>query len=304
MKAFFYFFWLCVLSLSVFRVDAQNVANNTLDTWAVRGTIEAPTGWLTTDDFLPLVINNFPRTNTGTVTKSSDAHSSPYAASLTNVAIGNFGFSGSLFLGLRFDYNLLGGASYTARPSQMQFYYKYNGPASDSAYATVILTRTTSTGPQTVGQGETLLAPTTGGYAQMSVPITYVSGTQPDSIRIYFDSCIARRITIGATLLIDDISLSGAPLAVRADASTQAQLTVSPNPSPAGRFQLSAPNQPALASASYTVLDLTGRVVAQQPAMAVPSPSRELDLSGLQTGIYTLRLDSKEGVLTRQLVVK
>ncbi|GAB3639187.1 hypothetical protein GCM10027422_47780 [Hymenobacter arcticus] len=306
MKKSFYYTcsaWLVAPLLAATTAAAQSVPNNTLDTWAVRAGIEAPAGWLTTDDYLSIV-NSSPRTNTGTVLKSSDAHSSPYAANLTNVAIGNYGFSGSLFLGSRFDYNLLGGLPYTTRPAQMQFYYKYNGPASDSAFASVILTRTTSTGPLLVGQGATLLAPTTSGYVQMSVPITYGSSGSPDSIRIYFDSCIARRITIGASLLIDDITLSNPALATRADAEFQAQLTVSPNPSPAGRFRLNAPDQPALASAPYAVLDLTGRVVAQQPALAVPSPVRDIDLSNLSTGIYLLQVDSKQGKLVRQLVVK
>ena len=93
-------------------------------------------------------------------------------------------------------------------------------------------------------------------------------------------------------------------MATRANASTQAQLIVAPNPSPAGRFQLSAPTAPALASAPLTVLDLTGRVVLAQPALVMLSPTRELDLSSLRTGIYVLRIDSKEGLLTRQLVVQ
>ena len=49
---------------------------------------------------------------------------------------------------------------------------------------------------------------------------------------------------------------------------------------------------------------MTGRVVQRQPALAVPSPTRELDLSSLATGIYLLRLDSKDGVLVRQSTIK
>ena len=309
MKSLFYRILLLTgwLAGAGMTASGQAISNSSFETWAVRTGIEAPTNWLTSDDLYPLRIQGFTRTNTGTVTKSTDAHSSPYAASLKNVAIGNFGYSGSIYLGTRFDaINFLGGIPYASRPAQLQFYYKYTGPATDSADAIVLLTNTLQGETNFLGVGAMLLSPTNGSYVQMTVPISYDpnSSALPDSVRLFFESSIAHRLTIGATLLIDDVALTNSALAVRADASIQNQLTVAPNPSPAGRFQLSAPNEPALASAPYTVLDVTGRVVAKQAALAVPSPTRELDLSNLTAGIYMLRLDTKQGVVVRQLSIK
>lgn len=305
MKAFLYSSLLGTWLLLATTAAAQNVPNNTLDAWATRAGIEAPTGWLTTDDVLPLLVAGFPRINTGTVTKTTDAHSLPYAASLntTNVQ-GQVVLPGLLVLGTRFNVNALGGAPYTTRPTQLQFYYKFSGTAADSATVQVLLTRTKAGQPELVGGNNAYLAPAPNGYTQVTLPILYSLSAQPDSVRLFFSSGQASKLTVGAKLLVDDITFSGTALATRADVEFQQQLTVAPNPSPAGRFVISSPARPELAAAPLTVLDAMGREVLRQPAQAVPTPERALDLSSLALGIYLLRLDSKQGTIVRQLVVK
>jgi hypothetical protein len=316
MKNILYAAGFLLLGLASRQAAGQAIPNGTFETWATRGTAEAPATWLTIDDVLAADDPGYTY-NTGTVTKSADAHGGAYAAQLSNISFGSgtntLVLEGFMVLGPKLGgeafYNgyPIGGIPYTARPTQWQFYYKLTGPASDAAQATLLFTKKDPAGglPLILGGGIVSLAPTTGGYQQVLVDIPYTSSATPDSVRMQFSSGTAATIAAGSTLLIDDISLLGAPvLATRADAGTQAQLAVSPNPSPAGRFHLSAPGQPALASAPYTVLDLTGRVVARQPALTPASSTRDLDLSNLQTGLYVLRLDSPQGVLTRQLVVK
>lgn len=243
----------------------------------------------------------------GAVTKTTTAHGGTYAANLTtqSVAVLNgAAFPGVALLGSKMGPNLIGGASYTSRPAQMQFYYQYTGPVTDSATAIVYITNTVGGQANPLGQGVKILTPTTGTYTLASVPITYTSSAAPDSVRIIFISGNARTPTVGSSLKVDDVALVGTALATRADAALQEKLTVSPNPSTDGRFQLSAPDAPALTSAALTVLDMTGRVVRQQPALPVPSSSRELDLNGLRAGIYLLRVDSKDGALVRPLTIK
>lgn len=316
MKTFLYAITLACSCLATLGASAQTITNAGFETWATRGGVEAPANWLTLDDVLAFEDpgNTY---STGVVTKSTDAHSGSFAAKLTNTSFPGqngapFVQEGVLILGTKlsgrayYENYPIGGVPTTTRPTQVQFFYKLTGPASDVAVATVLLTRKSGTGglPEIIGGGTLTLSPTTNSYVGVTVDIPYSSTATPDSVRMQFSSGTATTLAAGSVLLVDDISLIGGALPVRADASTQAQFTVSPNPSPAGRFRLSAPDQPALASAPYAVLDLTGRVVAQQPALAVPSPVRDIDLSALSTGIYLLRVDSKQGALVRQLVVK
>ena len=79
-----------------------------------------------------------------------------------------------------------------------------------------------------------------------------------------------------------------------------AALTVAPNPSPDGRYQLSSPNAGLLA-APLTVLDATGRVVRREAAAPPATSARTLDLSALPGGIYTMQLLMPTGMVTRRL---
>jgi hypothetical protein len=306
------------LLVSAAAAQAQTIANLNLETWATRNGAEAPTNWLTTDDDFASQFGAPSGTfNFGTVTKSTDKHGGTYAAKLTTSTItipgvGSGPAAGTLILGAKTGIYTLGGVSIggsplAARPTQMQCFYKLTGTAAaaDSALALVYLTKTTNGVPSIIGLGQQYLA-AAANYTALSVPITYsaASSATPDSVHIVFSSGFADNITLGTALFVDDITITGVNLATRADADVQAQLSVSPNPSTGGRFQLNAPEAPALASASLTVSDMMGRTVAQQPALAVPSPTRELDLSSLTTGLYLLRLDTKQGTVVRQLTIK
>lgn len=328
MKKIFYAF-AGLLLLASSRAGAQAVANSNFETWATRNGVEAPTGWLTTDDVYGYYYNAAAGYyNLGAVTKSTDAHGGSYAAKLTSTSLSTTSGTavvvpGSVVLGTKtgvYYYYLfpIGGAAYTARPTQMQFYYKNSGAATDSAFALVYLSTTVNSAPVNIGVGVQLLAPAAT-YTAATIPISYdpAATNNPDSLHIVFASGYGRtlfnpntgpafpsNIKANSTLLVDDVVLSGAPLAARADASTQNLLTVAPNPSPGGRFVISSPDKPELAAAPLQVLDNLGRLVVVQPAQAVPSGHRELDLSSLSTGIYLLRLDAKQGVIVRQLTVK
>lgn len=318
MKVLFYSF--CVLALLARTAAAQTVTNADFETWATSPStkVEAPANWLTADLILAFT-NQIPATNfydTKTVTKTTDAHSGSFAASLntltlTNTAGASLIFPGFMVLGSRpgsrsqFIRGLPNaGSPATARPAQMQLYYKFTGPATDSASVLVYFTSTAPGGaPAIIGAALTYFAPSAT-YVPLTLPIQYASSAVPDSVHIQIGSGDAAKLTSGAKLLIDDITFGGTALAMRADAGLQAQLTVSPNPSPAGRFVISSPATPELAAAPLTVLDVLGREVLRQPAQTAPTPQRTLDLGSLPLGIYLLRLDSKQGVVTRQLVVK
>jgi hypothetical protein len=316
MKAVRYFTWLLLLAWGTRAATAQTIPNGDFEQWAsTGGAPEAPTGWLTTD-FILGYYNNVPAGsyfNTGTVAKGTEAHGGSFAAKISTLSLPTTTGStvlhpGWLVLGARpghYDYAELpnAGAPCATRPTQLQFYYKLSGPAADSASALVYVTRTVAGVPTVLGGAFQYLKPTTG-YTLLSLPLDYSSADVPDSVHIQLSSGDARVITAGTTLLVDDMALANPTLATRAGAATQALVQVVPNPSPAGRFVLSSPAQPDLAAAPLAVFDVTGRLVQQQPAQAVPGASRTLDLSGLPLGIYTLRLDTKQGSLVRQLVVR
>jgi len=316
MKAVRYFTWLVLLAWGGRAATAQTIPNGDFEAWAsTGGAPEAPTGWLTTD-FILGYYANVPAgsyLNTGTVAKGTQAHGGRFAAQISTLRLatnngGTVLHPGWLVLGARpgpYDYAELpnAGAPCATRPTQLQFYYQLTGPAADSASALVYVTRTVGGVPTVLGGAFQYLAPTTG-YSLLTMPLQYSSADVPDSVHIQLSSGDARVITAGTTLLVDDMALVNPTLTTRASAATQDLVAVTPNPSPAGHFVLSSPAQPDLAAAPLAVFDVTGRLVQRQPAQAVPSAGRALDLSGLPLGIYTLRLDTRQGSIVRQLVVR
>ena len=284
------------------QAQTQSFPNSGLDTWALRGGIEAPTNWQTTDDVAQALLGaRFP---TNTVVKTAVVHGGAFAAQLqTQNLLGQGQIPGLIFLGnsVRGGANLAGGLPFTARPATVQFYYQLSGAQAlaDSAAMAVQLTRRVNGVAQVVAQGTHLFTALAGSYVLVTVPLRYRSGVVPDSLSLAFSSGSAKRITVGTVLRIDDITLLGTVTATR-DAALTAALTAAPNPSPDGRYAL-AGLEPALLAAPLTVLDATGRVVRREPAASPAAAVRLLDLSELPTGIYTVQLFTPAGLITRKL---
>ena len=290
---------LATTCLLVVPVRAQQaIPNGNFETWTTRNGVEAPASWLTTDDFLGGVFR------TGTVTKTTVARGGAFAAQLqTQSVLGIQQFPGLLILGtaIRSGATVLGGVPYTSRPGRLQFYYQLSGSQAlaDSAAMVVVLTRRVNGTATVVAGGSYTFTALAASYTQVSVPLQYASNLAPDSVSLVFYSGDARNVTAGTTLRIDDVAFTGTATATR-NAALDAALTVAPNPSPDGRYQLSSPTAGLLA-APLTVLDATGRVVRCEAA-ALPAPTtRTLDLSALPGGIYTIQLLPPTGLVTRHL---
>lgn len=287
------------------EAQAQAIPNGNLNTWAQRGPANAPTNWLTTDDLAAGFGIPFA---TGAVTRSTDFRSSPFAARLANTALPVLGtVPGVLVLGTNVDND---GLPFTGRPARMEFYYKLSGTAAallnDSAAAYVELTRTTAAGRQTLAEGFVVLRTAATTYTLATARLTYTNSAMlPDTIHIGFQSAkFEPGIATNTVLLIDDVAVAGTGTATR-DAALSAALIVAPNPSPDGRYYLTASPgaAPGLLAAPLAVLDATGRVVRREAAPATAlAGSRTLDLGGLPEGIYTLQLFTDKGLVTRKLV--
>ena len=310
MKNFFRSILACVAGsylLAAAPAQAQTFPNSTLDTWATRKGIEAPTNWQTTDDEIEAAVGM--RIPSGTVTKTTVVHGGTFAAELqTQKLLGQFDVPGQILLGTSLSgggsADLPGGLPFTARPTALQFYYQLIGPQAlaDSAIMEVQLTRRVNGKTQVVAAGAYLFKALSASYALVSVPLQYQSTTLvPDSVKLGFSSGSGTSITVGTILRIDDILFTGSITATR-DAALAAAISVFPNPSPDGRYQLGS-TEPALLAAPITVLDATGRVVRREaaPAQQPPAPTRTLDLSDLPGGIYTVQLLTPHGLVTRKV---
>ncbi|MGY3088279.1 hypothetical protein ACVWYF_001312 [Hymenobacter sp. UYAg731] len=154
----------------------------------------------------------------------------------------------------------------------------YNG-------ATTTLTSSATTGNQWYLNGNII----TGATGQ-----TYVVNGLPAQYGTY---------TVVVTNASGCASLPSAPLVITAarNGIAGASLQVYPNPTPTGQMTLELTGY-RLAT-QLTVLDALGRVIISEllPANA-GTATRTLDLKGVATGVYLLRLRNTDGVETRRLV--
>lgn len=295
-----------LLALAPAHAQTTAFPNSTFETWAARSGVEAPTNWLTTDDIVQYLFGQ--RVPTGTVTKSTTAHGGSFAAQLqTQLFLGQAQAPGELILGNSFhggSSELPGGLPFTARPASLQFYYQLSGSnvANDSAGAFVQLLRRVNGRSVVVAQGEQYYTVAKSAYTLATIPLQYFSPLAPDSVAMAFVSGTASTITVGTSLLVDDISFVGTATAAR-DASNALALSVAPNPSPDGRYRLSS-TEPALLAAPLVVLDAAGREVRREAALRPGQAlaDRPLDLSDLPVGVYSVQLRAPGGTVTRKLV--
>ena len=284
--------------------QAPALPNGGFETWNPRAGAEAPDGWLTSDDIVEFITRQ--RVPTGTVTKASVARQGTLAVQLQTRTIAGVGqVSGDIILGssLRGGVeDLPGGLPCTARPAALEFYYQLRGTPTDSAGALVRLTRNVNGTAELVAEGFFVAPAQAAAYTLARVPLHYFSALAPDSVMLRFTSGSVDQRTDGTTLLVDDVSFTGAALAARPAAAPVA-LNAWPNPSPNGRYHLSCPD-PALLAAQLSVLDATGREVRREAALRPGQAlaERPLDLSDLPVGVYSVQLLAPTGTVTRRLV--
>jgi hypothetical protein len=160
--------------------------------------------------------------NLTTLTQSTNAQNGTYAAKLTTVSVlGPIIGPAILFTGRFKTYNIDYtdilknaelGVPFTMKPKTLDGYYSYNPVNSDSALASVLLTKynTGTNARDTIGYGEFVAKSKVSAYTSFSVIIDYsfTNGTDiPDSILVMFASSKGiegLKGETGSTLYVDN----------------------------------------------------------------------------------------------------
>lgn len=303
---------------------AQNtIPNAGFETWQTRGNLlyrfDSPQGWLTADDVLYQLLSSSAALAPRLATKSGDKYAGSSAIQLApKVALG-YNIPSVLLLGDRFrvtlddlnnpasitDITRSRGIPFTARPTQLSFWYKFAGESTDQAQVALALSKgNLKTTGFLVGSGGSvspnLLTPGTTTYKQFTLPIAYSVADAPDSLRLGFIVGGNQTFSSSATLTVDELVFS--TITANANPAVAGALSVYPNPSSDGVFSLASLQNPGVATAALSVTDALGKVVLQQAAAPTSEANgRQLDLRGKPAGVYLLRLNTAEGVVVRKL---
>jgi len=137
------------------------------------------------------------------------------------------------------------------------------------------------------------------------LPLTYSSGSVPDSALIIFSSsATSTSATDSSYLLVDDLAFSGTvPTGVASAGIAEAASTIFPNPA-SGSVTVHY-RSAGSTSVTISVSDITGSVVRSLTPKVVPGEnSYTIGLKDLARGMYLVRIQDEYGVTQHKLMVE
>lgn len=175
---------------------------------------EEPRGWTSGNGVVHVAPNTDPLT-----TKSTEAFAGQYCVKMTTSQIFGQIAAGSCFTGT-FELNLADpvksarrGIPYTRRPEVFEGMFRYTSIDGDSAtmYATLSRWDATQQRRVVVGEARRIQYTTITEWTRFSIPFTYASAEQPDTIAVVFASSAGGDNfdgSVGSTLWIDAVRVA------------------------------------------------------------------------------------------------
>jgi len=215
----------------------QTLPNSGFENW----TGNRPTNWETTNGLMSSPFNN-PQT----IFQSSDAYAGQFACEIQTKKIhskplGVFipDYAGSMFLGRQISIRSIPGFPYVERPSNLQFFYKYNARNNDSATIYVLLTKWNAQANKkdTLAAKFEIITDSVSTYTLKDIKLTYFDTLNaPDTAIIFITSASSHATNEGAKLIIDELNFKGGTIGIK-EQLNPFSFQVFPNPSK-GSFKL------------------------------------------------------------------
>ncbi len=190
---------LILLLIINYKGYSQTIPNSGFENWTTHTIYEEVLPFSSTNVYSYL-------TNEQTVvSKTTDKHGGSYAAKLTVDSVPNNNIAGNLVLGSINGLSLAGGVPFNQSPDSLIAYVKYNLSTGDSVQVIVGFKKLGST----IAVGITKFGGTQNAYTRISIPITFLVPTTPDSMGALIGITSGGNVSASDMLYIDDISFHG-----------------------------------------------------------------------------------------------
>lgn len=193
----------------------------------------------------------------------------------------------------------LTGFAFNQRPANLTGKWQHMIYGSSQGYVDIQLTRWDAgmNMRMPVASAHQVLSGMAMSWANFTIPLTYVDGSNPDSCMITF-SASGSTPTANDYLYIDNLAFSGSVTGI-AENHLAASISVYPNPASENLIlDLSALKDK---NVSVQVIDITGKQVQAVNNINVSS-NTSLDISKLPLGTYVLNIISKEGTIQKNFI--
>lgn len=271
-----------------FETGGNNGIYDTISNWSTSNPMTYPVGQIS------FMINNAAYSGLQAAsmnTSNLGVSGLAYPGAIVN---GNYGFSS---LSGYDDYikggeelNLLGGSKISA----ISGYWLYSTISpNDSAVAKVLLKAWNSSTNQsdTVALGELKTASISGGYAPFKVNLNYLTTKTPDSIVVAFFSTDPDASFAGGKLKVDNLSPN-----YTTNIKKDSKLLIETYPNPCEDYIWL--KQSTSQSYQWRLFDIVGNVVKQGRSQLV---DERLDMIGLSSGLYVLKVQNSQGAFIKQI---
>lgn len=262
---------------------AQNATPNAgFESWTPTGNYFNPDGWnnLNSNTAILGVLT------CARVSAATDVHSGTYAVKLTTRSVFGItanGIASTATLITTPPYGVTGGIAYSLRPDSISGWYKYTpGSSADSGFFQFVLQGSAG---DTIGFVKECTPNTTvSTYTRFSAPITYFSNATPSNSYWILSSSDGTNPVVNSALFVDDLELVFNTSSLYENVSPSTW-DVHPNPvSETVTVNVKDRMQ-------YSIIDINGRVLY---AGVLDERSNEIDVRGLPSGVYTLRIFSRD----------
>ena len=288
------------LLLGCNTLNAQ-IPNAGFETWTTAGSYDVPTGW----DNLDSLTNAF---GVYTCTKATPGYVGSYYIKLVSKTITGIGVAPGVAVSGKIDmatYAPASGFAYTARPVSLTGNWQYMGFGGEAGYIAVILTKwnTAMAMRDTIATTKHNLVDMVMSWATFSIPLTYLSGSFPDSAIIVLSASGATPVN-NSYLYVDNLNFTGTvPSGVVTIKNQNSNVSISPNPT-SGVATITY-NTKTANNINVSVVDIFGKNVASfsKPTNAGANKF-EINLSGFAKGIYSVRIQDENGIQVNKLVVE
>ncbi|OJV52902.1 MAG: hypothetical protein BGO31_03875 [Bacteroidetes bacterium 43-16] len=283
--------------------------------------LERPTGWYGSDQFLNHTVGPLMATQSldfdynKQLFKDTDKHEGSFAAKLMTKDFGDTlkklpvlltnakqNVSMSALMGADFDnINLMDlfkfsecAAVYGKRIDSITAYVKTPATNADSGAVFVLAYQKVQTGSgadsnAVIGQGGMTIAPNSGGYIKITVPVVYPAGQATDSMVVGFVSSSAD-FTVDNTLFVDDVAIyASEPNSVKNIAATDLGFQVYPNPA---STQINFNNKSNMANTTLIIQNSVGQIMHYSK---MGQGANNIDLGKYAAGTYFYEVYNEKG---------
>ena len=283
-----------------FTLHAQ-IPNPGFESWTTVGSYETPDGW----DNLDSLTNAL---SVYTCEKDTPGYPGASYLKLTSKTAGIYVAPGIAVSG-KIDIASMAprsGFAFTSRPANLVGNWQYMAYGADQGHIAVMLSKwnTSTSTRDTVSFTDYALPGMVMSWATFSIPLTYLSGSVPDTALIVLSASGTTPVNM-SYLYVDSLAFSGSVPTTGFAAVTPntAGLSLFPNPSKGTTGILF--NSTDVSNARILITDLAGACIFSQSEKCIVGNNRfAINTTHFAPGVYAVRVTNNTGSYTGRLVVE